>query len=99
MADDADEKGMDVGYVARLAHIDLTDDEAVVFGRQLGDVLRYMATLNELDLDGIEPTSHCIPASNLFRDDVPEAGLDRETALGNAPARTPTEFKVPKIVE
>ena len=99
MPDDADDLKMDVGYVARLAHIDLTDDEAVVFGRQLADVLRYIDTLNELDLTGIEPTSHGIPASNLFRDDVPEAGLDRETALDNAPSRTPTEFNVPKIVE
>ena len=99
MPDDADDLKMDVGYVARLAHIELTDDEAAVFRRQLGDVLVYIAKLNELDLSGIEPTSHGIPASNLFRDDEPEAGLDRETALGNAPARTPTEFNVPKIVE
>lgn len=99
MADDVEELKMDVGYVARLAHIELTDEEAGVFGRQLGEVLAYIAKLHELDLSGIEPTSHGLPANNRFRDDVPETGLDRETALNNAPARTPTEFNVPKIVE
>mgnify|MGYP001042906726 FL=1 len=99
MPDDADDLKMDVGYVARLAHIELTDDEVAVFRRQLGDVLAYIAKLNELDLSGIEPTSHGLPACNLFREDVPEPGLDRETALSNAPARILTEFNVPKIVE
>ena len=99
MADDVAEMRMDVGYVARLAHIELTADERVVFGRQLAEILRYIHTLNELNLTGIEPTSHGLPACNLFREDVPEPGLDRETALINAPARTPTEFNVPKIVE
>ncbi len=90
---------MDVGYVAKLAHLQLTDAETAVFGKQLGGVLAYMAKLSELDLAGIEPTSHGIPASNIFRDDALRPSLDREIALANAPARTVTEFKVPKIVE
>jgi aspartyl-tRNA(Asn)/glutamyl-tRNA(Gln) amidotransferase subunit C len=90
---------MDVAYVARLAHIRLTEQEEAVFGKQLASVLAYMDQLAELDLDGIEPTSHGLPAGNRFRDDALCPGLEREAALANAPARTLTEFKVPKIVE
>jgi aspartyl-tRNA(Asn)/glutamyl-tRNA(Gln) amidotransferase subunit C len=99
MADDVEALRMDVGYVARLAHIELTPEEAAVYGKQLGDVLAYIDKLNELDLAEIEPTSHGIPASNLFREDVLVPGLDREIALSNAPSRTLAEFNVPKIVE
>ena len=90
---------MDVGYVARLAHIRLTEEETEVFGRQLGGVLAYIDKLSELDLEGIEPSSHGLPAGNIFRDDLLQPMLDRETALGIAPARTQSEFKVPKMVE
>ena len=90
---------IDVGYVAKLAHIGISAEEEAVFGRQLGAVLAYMAQLSELNLEGIEPTSHGLPASNIFRDDQLQPGLDREAALANAPLRTMTEFMVPKIVE
>lgn len=99
MATTETSRGMDVAYVAQLAHIRLTEQEEAVFGEQLGSVLAYMDQLAELDLEGIEPTSHGLPAGNRFRDDALCPGLERETALANAPVRTLTEFKVPKIVE
>ncbi len=95
----ATDAGLDVRYVAKLAHLELTDDEVAVFGRQLGSVLAYMDKLAGLNLDGIEPTSHGVPAENSFRMDLERPGFDREAALANAPMRTLTEFKVPKIVE
>lgn len=90
---------MDVGYVAQLAHVELNAAETAAFQQQLGAVLDYMRQLADLDLEGVEPAAHGVPASNLFREDVAQAGLPREMALANAPARLGDEFKVPKIVE
>jgi aspartyl-tRNA(Asn)/glutamyl-tRNA(Gln) amidotransferase subunit C len=90
---------MDVGYVAKLAHIDLSAEETAALQQQLGDVLGYMRQLADLDLEGVEPAAHGVPASNLFREDMAQSGLAREVALANAPARLGDEFKVPKIVE
>ncbi|MGI6098634.1 MAG: Asp-tRNA(Asn)/Glu-tRNA(Gln) amidotransferase subunit GatC [Lentisphaerae bacterium] len=98
MPDDTDVR-IDVGQVARIAHIELTDDEVTLLGRQLNDILAHIDKLDELDLAGIEPYSHGFPPRTLLREDVAVPGLDRETALNNAPARTMTEFSVPKIVE
>jgi aspartyl-tRNA(Asn)/glutamyl-tRNA(Gln) amidotransferase subunit C len=91
--------GFDVGYVARLAHIDLAADEAERFASQLGDILKYMEKLKELDVSGVEPTMHGHGRVNAFREDEPVASMDGESFLRNAPGRIGDEYRLPKIVE
>jgi aspartyl-tRNA(Asn)/glutamyl-tRNA(Gln) amidotransferase subunit C len=86
-------------HVASLARIDLTDDEKARFARQLGDVLAYVAQLNEVDVSGVEPTAHAFPVVNVWAEDVAEPGLPVEDALRNAPERRDNMFVVPKVVE
>ncbi|MEI8244107.1 MAG: Asp-tRNA(Asn)/Glu-tRNA(Gln) amidotransferase subunit GatC [bacterium] len=97
MADAAPE--INVAYVANLARLDLDAGACALFQRQLGTIVDYVRQIGELNLDGIEPTSHGQPVYNVFREDVQRDGLDHERALANAPARLNDEFKVPRIVE
>lgn len=90
---------IDVAYVANLARLDLSAESRELFQRQLGTIVDYVRQIGELDLTGIEPTSHGQPIYNVFRADVERPGLDRERVLANAPARIGDEFKVPRIVE
>jgi aspartyl-tRNA(Asn)/glutamyl-tRNA(Gln) amidotransferase subunit C len=92
-------QGMDVGYVARLACIDLTDQEKTLFQGQLEQVLHYVEQLNELDVSEVEPTAHAIPVFNVFRRDEPGASLDRDAVMVNAPAATDGQIRVPKIID
>jgi len=86
-------------HIANLARINLTADEKERFGRQLGDVLAYVALLNEVDVEGVEPTAHAYPVVNVWADDVPEPGLSFEDALRNTPEKRDNMFVVPKVVE
>lgn len=90
---------IDVAYVARLAHIKLTATEQVRFQQQLETILAYVNTIAELDVAGIEPTSHGQPVFNIFREDETRPGLTHVDVLANAPERIGDEFKVPRIVE
>ena len=92
-------KDIDVAYVANLARLELDPATAALFQKQLETILAYVHQLGELDLAGIEPTSHGQPVCNVFRPDEERPGLDRERVLANAPARLGDEFKVPRIVE
>jgi aspartyl-tRNA(Asn)/glutamyl-tRNA(Gln) amidotransferase subunit C len=86
-------------HVANLARIDLTAEEKERFATQLGDVLSYIAQLNEVNVDGVEPTAHAFTVVNVWADDVPEPGLSVEDALRNAPEKRDNMFVVPKVVE
>jgi len=86
-------------HVANLARLDLTPEEKARFATQLGDVLAYVALLNEVDVSGVEPTAHAFPVVNVWAEDVPEAGLSPEDALRNAPEKRDNMFVVPKVVE
>jgi aspartyl-tRNA(Asn)/glutamyl-tRNA(Gln) amidotransferase subunit C len=90
---------IDVAYVAELARIELSADERALFQGQLETIVEYVEKINELNLEGIEPTMHGQAASNFFRADEPCESLPRESVLANAPASTATEFKLPRIVE
>jgi len=94
-----DQEKIDVRYVAHLARLYLTDEEAETFQRQLEDTVGYVRKIGELDLAGIEPTSHAHLVQNVFRADEPREGLDRDTVLENAPAGEQGQFIVPRIVE
>ncbi len=90
---------MDIEKVARLARIKLTEEEKVIFGNQLEQVLIYMEQLNRLDTQGIEPTSHAIPIFNVFREDEVRPSMPREEVLDLAPSQEDGHFKVPRIIE
>ena len=90
---------MDVAYVAHLARLDLTAEEAERFQRQLDDILRYVDRLRELDVEGVEPTAHAVPVRNVLRKDEPAEGLAPDEALANAPLARHGLFIVPRIVE
>ena len=90
---------IDVAYVANLARLELDAESCALFQRQLGTIVDYVRQIGELDLEGIEPTSHGQPVYNVFREDVERVGLEHEQVLANAPARLDDEFKVPRIVE
>jgi aspartyl-tRNA(Asn)/glutamyl-tRNA(Gln) amidotransferase subunit C len=86
-------------HVANLARIDLTAEEKERFAAQLGDVLGYIAQLNEVNVEGVEPTAHAFPVVNVWAADVPEPGLSVEDALRNAPEKRDNMFVVPKVVD
>ncbi|MDQ7819697.1 MAG: Asp-tRNA(Asn)/Glu-tRNA(Gln) amidotransferase subunit GatC [Armatimonadota bacterium] len=88
-----------VDHVARLARLELTADERARLARQLSHILEYFARLDRLDTEGVEPTSHVVEMSNVFRDDVPGTPLPREVVLASAPEHEDGFFKVPPILE
>lgn len=92
-------KAVDVAYVARLARLALTPEETARFQRQLEDILAYVGQLAALEVEGVEPTAHAVPARNVFREDVALPGLPPAEALANAPLARQDLFIVPKIVE
>ncbi len=88
-----------VGYVATLARLALSPEEAVKFGGQLSEIFSYIEKLDELDTSAVEPTSHVLPLSNIFRVDAVKPSLPAEKIVENAPDREDTFFKVPNIIE
>lgn len=87
----------DVAHVARLARLDLTEDELDLFAGQLAGVLEHAAALSALETSGVAPTSHPLALRNVLRDDVARPGLPREEVLGQAPAAEAGQFRVPRI--
>jgi len=90
---------MDIEKVARLARLELSEEEKVTFGNQLEQVLTYMEQLNRLDTAGVEPTSHAIPIYNVFREDETRSPFPQEEVLGISPDQEDGHFKVPRIIE
>lgn len=85
----------EVLHVARLARLRLTDDEIERMSSELSSVLDHIEKIGELDLDGVEPTSHVVPLENVLREDEPRPSLPRERALAEAPAPVEGGFGVP----
>lgn len=86
-------------YIAQLARIALDPEEIDLFQQQLEDILGYVHQLNEVNVEGIEPTQHSVPVENVMRDDEPEVCDVHESAMKNAPAAHQGQFVVPRIVE
>jgi aspartyl-tRNA(Asn)/glutamyl-tRNA(Gln) amidotransferase subunit C len=82
-------------HVARLARLELTDDEVERMSGELSAVLDHIEKIGELDLDGVAPTTHVIEVENALRPDEPEPSLPREVALAEAPAVADGGFLVP----
>lgn len=89
---------LDVRYVAKLARLALTDEEARVYGAQLADILGHVAALNELDTSEVAATAQVIESRNVWRDDDPIACLSRDEVLAEAPKTQGAYFRVPRII-
>ncbi len=88
-----------VDHVARLARLDLSEDERERMQDELTTILAHVERIQALELDGIEPTSHAVPLANVLREDEARPSLPQEVALANAPEAEDDRFKVPRIVE
>lgn len=89
----------DVEYVAKLARLELTEEEKEKYTIQLAKILEYVSKLNQLDTENIEPTSHVLPLQNVFREDEIKPSLSQEEILTNAPEKEDGYFKVKKVLE
>ena len=89
----------DVKHVAKLARLNLTEDEVESFTQQLGNILDYIHNLEKIDTEQIEPTAHVLTIRNVFRDDELKKSLDLETVFNNASKKEGGYFKTPKIME
>ncbi len=89
----------EVEYVARLARLELSEEEKKKFSEQLSQILSYINKLNELNTDKVKATSHVLPLTNIFREDKAKESLSQEAVLSGAPSKAKGHFKVPKIIE
>jgi aspartyl-tRNA(Asn)/glutamyl-tRNA(Gln) amidotransferase subunit C len=90
---------IDVAHVARLARLNLTEEETKTFQEQLRRVLEYAEKLREPDTSQVETTAHAAPVYDVLRDDEPRPWFTAEEALSNAPRQANDLFVVPKVVE
>ena len=86
-------------HVAKLAHLDLTDEEVDKFREQLSAILDAVSKVSELDLADVPPTSHPLELVNVWRDDEPRPSLPLDEAFANAPERDGDFFRVPPTGE
>jgi aspartyl-tRNA(Asn)/glutamyl-tRNA(Gln) amidotransferase subunit C len=90
---------MNIDDVALLARLKLSDEEKGLFSDQLGKIIGYVDTLNELDTGDVDPTSHVLPLKNIFRDDKVCPSSKREQILKNAPESNDGFFRVQRIID
>lgn len=93
---------MDVRKVAKLAHLEITDEEVALYTPQMADIVKYVEQLNELDTDSVEPMLGGLTAegaaTETIRGDTPRGSFTQEEALQEAPARVAGHFQVPKVL-
>ena len=87
----------DVKHVAKLARLELTEEEINKYSKQLGSILEYVEQMNEVDTTGVEPMPHPIPVYNVMREDVVKYEQTKDEMLANAPFEEDGFFRVPKI--
>lgn len=90
----------DIERIAALAHLELRDEEIDLFAKQLGEILDYANQLQQIDTSGVPPTASVLIGDEGERGDVVTPGLDRESALANAPDSAPEAglFRVPRVI-
>ncbi|MBW1614933.1 MAG: Asp-tRNA(Asn)/Glu-tRNA(Gln) amidotransferase subunit GatC [Deltaproteobacteria bacterium] len=86
--------------VARLARLELDDEAIEEIAPQLGDILKYMETLENIDTKGVEPTFHTITKKDITREDIAGIHLPKDKTLANAPQKDEDaqSFIVPKVI-
>ncbi len=99
MSTDSALSASDVSHLARLARLDLTDDESARYATQLGQILHAVERVSEVAADDVEPMSHPQQVANVARPDVLRECLRPEQALAAAPASEDQRFRVPRILD
>jgi len=89
----------EVLHVAKLAKLNLSEEETEKLCKDMESIIEFANTLNELDTEGVVPTAHARPMSNAFREDVVKDSYDKDEILKNAPDLDEDGFAVPKVVE
>lgn len=89
----------DVRYIANLARLQVTNEEARSYAKDMSSILEYMDLLNEVGTSNIEPLEHVIDLESRFRKDEAKEPLSHEDALKNAPDADSDYFRVPKVIE
>jgi len=89
----------DVRYTARLARLNLSEEEIAKFQTQLSQVLKYVEKLKAVDISQVEAMAHANPVFNVFREDDPRDWFTQKEALANAPRQANGLFIVPKVIE
>ena len=89
----------DIQHVAKLARLELSEEELRTYTRQLGDILGYVEQLDEVSVDGVEPLAHGAHGKNVFRNDEVKPSLDRDRALKGAPDSDGWHFRVPRVID
>ena len=89
----------EVAHLARLSRLAVTEDELDRFAGQLDVILQSVARVGEVAAEDIPPTSHSVPLTNVYRDDVPTPSLTQEGALSGAPDAYEGRFRVPRILD
>ncbi len=87
----------EVEHIAELAKVSLTEEEKELFRGQLERILEYFRKIDELDLEGVEPTTHVMDVYNIFREDVVKESLPPDEILKNAPEKEGRYFKAPRV--
>ena len=87
----------EVRHAAKLARLELTDEEVKMYSKQLGSILEYAQQINEVDTSGVEPMPHALPLYNVMREDIVKYEETKEELMKNAPCEEDGFFKVPKI--
>ena len=90
---------IDIDYVAKLARIELTEEEKGKFSKQLGQILGYFEKLSAIDVSDVEPSAHAHAIYNVWREDIEGEPMGVEDALMNAPAKRDNQIVVPKVVD
>ena len=88
-----------VRWVAHLARLELTDAELETMTPQLSAIVDYVAQLQQVNTDGVEPMAHAVEVRNVFRGDEPAPSLPVDEALANAPARRGDFYAVPAVLD
>ena len=87
----------DVKHVAKLARLELTEEEIEKYSKQLDEIIKHVEQMNEVDTTGVEPMPHPIPVYNVMREDVVKYEHTKEEMMANAPFEEDGFFRVPKI--
>ncbi len=88
----------EVAHLAQLSRLALTDQELDHFVGQLEQIISAVARVQEVTAEGIPPTTHALPMTNVFRDDVITPQLSAQAVLDQAPAAEQSRFRVPRIL-
>jgi aspartyl-tRNA(Asn)/glutamyl-tRNA(Gln) amidotransferase subunit C len=93
---------MDVRSVAKLAHLDITDEEVAVYTPQMAEIVKYVEQLNELDTTDVDPMLGGLTDQGMRtaadRDDLVEPSFPQTDALSEAPSAVEGHFQVPKVL-